>query len=64
MKCPNCGHDSAALAAFCSRCGSRFVEPLPSVGREDVMMTVRPSWWHLLADFLIALDLVAGGLYL
>ena len=28
------------------------------------MMTVRPSWWHLLADFLIALDLVAGGLYL
>lgn len=27
-------------------------------------MTVRSSWWHFLVDFLIALDLVAGGLYL
>jgi hypothetical protein len=64
MKCPECGHESAAQAAFCSRCGSRFVQPPATVGREDVMMTVRSSWWHFLADFLIALDLVAGGLYL
>lgn len=63
MRCPQCGFEAQPQATFCSRCGTRFYAPRPSAVREYALVRVLPSWWHFTRSILLALILLAAGVY-
>lgn len=63
MRCPQCGFEAQPQATFCSRCGTRLYAPRPSAVREYALVRVLPSWWHFTRSILLALILLAAGVY-
>jgi membrane protein YdbS with pleckstrin-like domain len=62
MRCPQCGFDTAANAAFCSRCGTRIFTPRPETRHEYALTRILPSWWHFSSHLILIVLLIAGGL--
>jgi len=54
MRCPQCGFDAAAGAAFCARCGARIFTPKPEDRREYALTRILPSWWHFAGPIAFA----------
>lgn len=61
MRCPQCGNNAVADAAFCSRCGARLYEPKPADKREYALVRVMPSWWHFSGAVVLACLLIVSG---
>ena len=59
MRCPQCGFDAVAGAAFCSRCGARLMMPRPESRHEYALIRIMPSWWHFAGSFVLAAVLAA-----
>jgi len=58
MRCPQCGLDTVAGAAFCSRCGARLLAPRPAAIREYALDRIFTSWWRFAGAFAVAFALV------
>ncbi len=54
MRCPQCGFDTAAGAAFCARCGARISTPKPEDRHEYALTRILPSWWHFTGPLAFA----------
>src|ERR1700730_12188725 len=54
----------AVGVVFCSRCGTRFVQPRPAAIREYALNCIVRSWWHFAREFVMAFAMCAGGLFL
>ncbi|HZP45413.1 MAG TPA: PH domain-containing protein [Candidatus Binataceae bacterium] len=63
MRCGQCGADLAQGATFCSRCGTRVMQPRPAEVREYALSRILPSWWHFTRELLVAFALFLGGAY-
>lgn len=63
MRCPQCGFEAIANAAFCSRCGSRVMTPRPETKHEYALTRILPSWWHFARELILVAAIFAGGLY-
>jgi membrane protein YdbS with pleckstrin-like domain len=63
MRCPQCGFEALANAAFCSRCGARVMTPRPETKHEYALTRILPSWWHFTRELTIAAAIFAAGLY-
>jgi membrane protein YdbS with pleckstrin-like domain len=61
MRCPQCGNNTVADAAFCSRCGARLYEPKPADKREYALVRVMPSWWHFTGALIFSGTLIVAG---
>jgi uncharacterized membrane protein YdbT with pleckstrin-like domain len=64
MRCAQCGAEAPPGAAFCSRCGTRVMQPRPAAVREYALSRILPSWWHFARKLVFAIALFAGGIYL
>ena len=64
MRCAQCGFDAGAGVVFCSRCGTRFLQPRPAAIREYALNRIVRSWWHFAREFVMALAMCIGGLFL
>jgi membrane protein YdbS with pleckstrin-like domain len=58
MRCAQCGFESTSGAAFCSRCGSRMMQPRPAMVREFAVTRLFPSWWRFSGSIFLALVLL------
>ena len=58
MRCAQCGFDTVAGAAFCSRCGTRLFAPRPAAIREYSLDRIFTSWWRFAGAFVVAVALV------
>jgi membrane protein YdbS with pleckstrin-like domain len=63
MRCPQCGFEAIANAAFCSRCGSRIMTPRPETKHEYALTRILPSWWHFAGWLTLVAMIFAAGLY-
>jgi uncharacterized membrane protein YdbT with pleckstrin-like domain len=63
MRCPQCGFETAANSAFCSRCGTRVLMPRPETKHEYALTRILPSWWHYSAELVIDIAIFLGGAY-
>jgi len=54
MRCPQCGFETAAGAAFCSRCGTRVFVTRPESRHEFALDRIMTSWWTYLGSFVAA----------
>jgi uncharacterized membrane protein YdbT with pleckstrin-like domain len=63
MRCPQCGIEAAANAAFCSRCGTRVMTPRPETKHEYALTRILPSWWHYARDLIVVMAIFLGALY-
>jgi len=59
MRCPQCGTEAAAGAAFCSRCGTRMFFPHPESRHEFALSRILTSWWTYFGSFAAAIVLLA-----
>src|SRR6266852_3646476 len=64
MRCAQCGFDAGVGVAFCSRCGTRLSQPRPAASREYALNRIMRSWWHFAREFVMALAMCIGGLFL
>src|SRR5260370_1047210 len=64
MRCAQCGFDAGVGVAFCSRCGTRLSQPRPAAIREYALNRIVRSWWHFAREFVMALAMCLGGLFL
>jgi hypothetical protein len=64
MRCTQCGFEAGVGVVFCSRCGTRFVQPGPAAIREYALNRIVRSWCHFAREFLMAFAMSAGGLFL
>lgn len=62
MRCPQCGFDSAAGAAFCARCGARLMAPRPETRHEYALARILPSWWHFSGAIMFATLIFVAGI--
>lgn len=62
MRCPQCGFDAVADAAFCSRCGARLFMPRPEARREYALSRILQSWWRFAGALIVTLVLLAFGI--
>jgi len=58
MRCAQCGLDTVAGAAFCSRCGARLFAPRPAALREYALDRIFTSWWRFAGAFVVAFALI------
>ena len=63
MRCPQCGFEAIANAAFCARCGARLMTPRPETKHEYALTRILPSWWHFARGLLLVAIIFAAGLY-
>jgi membrane protein YdbS with pleckstrin-like domain len=63
MRCPQCGLEAIANAAFCSRCGTRMMSPRPETKHEYALTRILPSWWHFTGSLLLVAIIFAAGLF-
>ncbi len=63
MRCPQCGFEAIANAAFCSRCGARIMTPRPETKHEYALTRILPSWWHFARGLMVVAGIFATGLY-
>src|ERR1700690_3982887 len=63
MRCPQCGFETIANSAFCSRCGTRVMTPRPETKHEYALTRILPSWWHYARDLIIATAILLAALY-
>ncbi len=63
MRCPQCGFEAVANAAFCSRCGARLMTPRPETKHEYALTRILPSWWHFLRGLILVAIIFAVGLF-
>jgi uncharacterized membrane protein YdbT with pleckstrin-like domain len=61
MRCTQCGFDTVAGAAFCSRCGTRMYAAKPAAVREYALAEYRPSLWYYAGNFLAGAIAIGGG---
>src|SRR6266849_6917193 len=64
MRCAQCGFEAGVGVVFCSRCGTRFMQPRPAAIREYALNRIVRSWWHFAREFVMALAMCLGGLFL
>ena len=64
MRCAQCGFEAGVGVAFCSRCGTRLSQPRPAAIREYALNRIVRSWWHFAREFVMALAMCIGGLFL
>ncbi|HUA33978.1 MAG TPA: PH domain-containing protein [Candidatus Binataceae bacterium] len=64
MRCPQCGSELAAGAAFCSRCGTRLYVPKPADVREYALAKLRPSAWQFAHAFVLGAIIIGGGSFI
>src|SRR5713101_5425075 len=64
MRCAQCGFEAGVGVAFCSRCGTRLLQPRPAAVREYALSRVMRSWLHFVREFVMALAMCIGGLFL
>jgi hypothetical protein len=62
MRCPQCGFDVVAGAAFCSRCGTRLFTPRPADKHEYALTRILPSWWHFARRLALAILLLCAAI--
>lgn len=63
MRCAQCGAETPPGAAFCSRCGTRVIQPRPAAVREYALSRILPSWWHFTGKLAFAIVLFAVGIW-
>jgi uncharacterized membrane protein YdbT with pleckstrin-like domain len=61
MRCPQCGTESSAQAAFCSRCGAKMLEVKPAEVREYSIAMIRRSYWYYSGQIMLGGIFVAAG---
>jgi hypothetical protein len=60
MKCPQCGHDGAGQASFCSRCGAHFAQLRRGAVREFLITRVARPWWCFIRESTMAFSIVSS----
>lgn len=60
MRCPQCGHDAAVQASFCSRCGAHFAQPRRGAVREFLITRVARPWWCFIRESTMAFSIVSS----
>jgi len=60
MRCPQCGHDAAVQATFCSRCGAPFAQPRRGVVGEFLITRVASPWWRFIRESTMAFCIVSS----
>src|SRR5689334_9456477 len=60
MKCPQCGHDAAVQATFCSRCGAHFAQPRRGAVRGFLITRVAQPWWRFIRESTMAFCIVSS----
>ena len=60
MRCPQCGHDVAVQASFCSRCGAHFAQPRRGAVREFLITRVARPWWCFIRESTMAFCIVSS----
>lgn len=63
MRCGQCGAETVQGATFCSRCGTRVLQPRPAAVREYALSRILPSWWHYTREITLAVAIFLGGAY-
>jgi membrane protein YdbS with pleckstrin-like domain len=63
MRCPRCGFEALANAAFCSRCGTRVMTSRPEIRHEYALTRILPSWWHFARELTLVAVVFASGMY-
>jgi uncharacterized membrane protein YdbT with pleckstrin-like domain len=64
MRCAQCDFEAGIGVVFCSRCGTRLAPPRPAAVREYALSGIVRSWWHFAREFVMALAMCIGGLFL